>query len=187
MLYAPLLCPKTRLKAYSCDPRSGLRQHPPFREQVQVKVERRPDSQTMPSTIHTCTHWSSLQAPHGQVTGRTDSGEGNRGASLDSQRVVHGRQATHRFDERDKWAGELRCPAARKHPQNKSGRRRSRSCAENLARICLLASHQDEWRSLFIRLFRRGLSWSLIAVNFNPNPQPGSTRLTTASALICPS
>ncbi len=41
--------------------------------------------------------------------------------------------------------------------------------------------------TLFISATRRGQSWSVIAMNFNPSPPPGITCCTTASTLICPS
>ena len=42
-------------------------------------------------------------------------------------------------------------------------------------------------RSLFIKSARRWRSSSCTAVNSSPNPRPGLTCRTTASALICPS
>ena len=47
--------------------------------------------------------------------------------------------------------------------------------------------NQHDWRNLFINVARRERSSSITAVNFSASPLPGSTRLTTASALICPS
>jgi len=47
--------------------------------------------------------------------------------------------------------------------------------------------NQHDWRNLFINVARRERSSSITAVHFSASPLPGSTRLTTASALICPS
>ena len=49
------------------------------------------------------------------------------------------------------------------------------------------SGNQDGWRSLFINAARRAWSSSFITVNFIASPRLGSTRFTTASALICPS
>jgi len=54
-------------------------------------------------------------------------------------------------------------------------------------RILLCHLNQDDWRSLFIKVARRERSSSITPVNFSASPSPGSTRITTASALICPS
>ncbi len=53
--------------------------------------------------------------------------------------------------------------------------------------ILLCHLNQDDWRSLLIKVARREWSSSITPVNFSASPSPGSTRITTASALICPS